>query len=159
MIVSNNDIIKVFLRKAALNKQKQHSIKHLLELIDTYDEARRDQCKLERTTKGFRKTDFHTIAGLNYKEELFDYAVKIKADNPSLPNVPEYTGQPDYDVSKLRQWAINAQIILSEKRAETEQDTTPAKRRGIWNRVRGFFRELYGLTIERITKAFLDKYG
>lgn len=46
-----------------------------------------------------------------------------------------------------------------EKPAETKQDIAPAKYRGAWNRFKGLVRELYGLTIERITKAWLDKYG
>ena len=43
--------------------------------------------------------------------------------------------------------------------AETKNDITPAKRRGVLTWVKGLVRELYGLTIERITKAYLDKYG
>lgn len=42
---------------------------------------------------------------------------------------------------------------------ETEQKPTPTKRRGIRACLKGLPKELYGLTIERITKAYLDKYG
>ncbi len=44
-------------------------------------------------------------------------------------------------------------------KTETEQKTAPAKRRGIRARLKGLAKELYGLTIERVTKAYLDKYG
>lgn len=61
---------------------------------------------------------------------------------------------------KLRHIAKMARKDLTpEKPAETEQNTTPAKRRGIIIWCKGLVRELYGLTIERITKAYLDKYG
>lgn len=46
-----------------------------------------------------------------------------------------------------------------KKPAEKEQGIAPAKRRTIWTRVKGMPREIYGITIERITKAWLDKYG
>ncbi len=44
-----------------------------------------------------------------------------------------------------------------EQPTETGQDTTPAKRKGI--RALVWLKELYGLTIERVIKACLDKYG
>lgn len=43
--------------------------------------------------------------------------------------------------------------------AETGRDITTDKRRGIKAWFKGSAKELYGLTIERITKAYLDKYG
>lgn len=46
-----------------------------------------------------------------------------------------------------------------EKPAETGQDISPSKLRSAWTRVKGSAKEIYGLTIERITKAWLDKYG
>lgn len=46
-----------------------------------------------------------------------------------------------------------------EHPAQTKPDIPPTKRPGAWNRVKGFFIELYGITIERIIKALLDKYG
>ena len=49
--------------------------------------------------------------------------------------------------------------VKAQKPAETERDTAPTKRRGVWTWVKVLGRELYGLTIERITKAYLDKYG
>jgi len=49
--------------------------------------------------------------------------------------------------------------LTSEKPPEKEPDITSTKRPGVLNRSKGFVRELYGLTIERITKAWLDKYG
>ncbi len=53
----------------------------------------------------------------------------------------------------------NVKTDLPEKPAETGQKPTPAKRLGIRACLKGLPKELYGLTIERITKAYLDKYG
>ena len=47
----------------------------------------------------------------------------------------------------------------AKKPAEIKQDIAPAKRRGARKWIKRLGRELYGLTIERITKAYLDKYG
>lgn len=47
----------------------------------------------------------------------------------------------------------------TENPAETEQKIPISKWRRIWIRVKGLAKELYGLTIERIMKAWLDKYG
>jgi hypothetical protein len=44
-----------------------------------------------------------------------------------------------------------------KKPAEKEEDATPDKHRGI--RAWVWLKELYGLTIERLFKAYLDKYG
>ncbi len=60
---------------------------------------------------------------------------------------------------------LKAEYKSGKKPAEIERDITPAKRwwiRGwLWIRAwfKGLGKELYGLTIERITKAYLDKYG
>jgi len=65
-----------------------------------------------------------------------------------------------YDTEHRRVFIEQAlERVKAQKPAETEQDITPAKCRGSWNRVKGFGKEIYGLTIERITKAYLDKYG
>jgi len=57
----------------------------------------------------------------------------------------------------------NTALLLAElkkiKSSETEQNATLGKWRRIKTCVKGLAKELYGLTIERITKAYLDKYG
>ena len=52
-----------------------------------------------------------------------------------------------------------SQDLTSKEPAEAEQNIAPAKRRGIRAWFKGLAKELYGLTIERVTKAYLDKYG
>jgi len=47
----------------------------------------------------------------------------------------------------------------NKKPAEKEPEIPPTKWRRIWTWVKGMPREIYGITIERITKAWLDKYG
>jgi len=53
----------------------------------------------------------------------------------------------------------NVKAHLAREPAQTEQHIPPSKLRSAWTRVKGFAKEIYGLTIERITKAWLDKYG
>jgi hypothetical protein len=43
--------------------------------------------------------------------------------------------------------------------AETEQKAALGKKRGVINWLKGLDKELYGLTTERITNAYLDKYS
>jgi len=69
--------------------------------------------------------------------------------------------QPWYGDKKpfLEVAMMSIQGEVAKKPAKPEQNTTPAKRWGIIIWCKGLVRELYGLTIERITKAYLDKYG
>ncbi|MGD1042160.1 MAG: hypothetical protein ABR913_03740 [Sedimentisphaerales bacterium] len=48
-----------------------------------------------------------------------------------------------------------AKETVQDDPAETKQNVTPAKH---W-KITAWAKELYGMTIERITKAYLDKYG
>ena len=88
-------------------------------------------------------------------------------------NLDDWKGLHDQLISLIEvhnvMWSIsietikrNAKLALQQvlqKPTETEQISTPPKRGRIWNRLMGPVKEYYGLTVERVTKAFLDKYG
>lgn len=85
--------------------------------------------------------------------EALDLLDQIEVDIPSAT---------DHQLLKYESlFDIYTELLRAEreKPAETEQTTTPSKCRKIWNRLMGPVKEYYGLTVERITKAFLDKYG
>lgn len=79
------------------------------------------------------------------------YATRLRKSNPKLPPLPQPKSDPITALRYLQEWTIQS--------AGTERNATPTKRRGIWMWIKGLAIELYGLTIERITKAYLDKYG
>lgn len=57
-------------------------------------------------------------------------------------------------------WRQNAHVYSSWIRlVRNAWKTIPAERKTTGTRLKGVVKELYGLTIERITKAYLDKYG
>ncbi len=57
-------------------------------------------------------------------------------------------------------WCQNAHAYDSWMRlVRIAWKTIPAERKTTGTRLKGVVKELYGLTIERITKAYLDKYG
>jgi len=66
----------------------------------------------------------------------------------------------DTVVATLKEISQAARTDLTPKKpAEADQKATPAKRGKIITWIKGLAKEFYGLTIERITKAYLDKYG
>ncbi len=65
--------------------------------------------------------------------------------------------KPEFLLNELNTALENVKTNLADNYPETEQDTTPDKHRGI--RAWVWLKELYGLTTERVTKAWLDKYG
>jgi len=79
----------------------------------------------------------------------------VTRDRSSLNTIKDMQTTIQTSFQAVRQ---DVQLVKKEP-AEPEQKTTPAKRRGIIIWCKGLVRELYGLTIERITKAYLDKYG
>ncbi len=54
---------------------------------------------------------------------------------------------------------LASKAVRNEQPAETEQSAALNEWRKVINWLKGLAKELYGLTIERITKAYLDKYG
>jgi len=62
-------------------------------------------------------------------------------------------------VHELQRIKAKLEYEQASKPAESEQNAIPAKRWRIWTKFKGLAKELYGLSIERITKAYLDKYG
>jgi hypothetical protein len=57
----------------------------------------------------------------------FNRALGIREKNPSLPRVPDYTGNPEVDEKNLRQWCIDvqaqeAQGVALSRREDVEAD-------------------------------------
>jgi len=82
-------------------------------------------------------------ANSSYAEAIYGWVVDFSG---TLRKYVE--SQPTKDTG------INADLA-STKPEETKQNVTPAKH---W-KIIAWAKELYGMTIERITKAYLDKYG
>jgi len=61
-------------------------------------------------------------------------------------------------IKRIREKELEADLATT-KQVETKQNATPTKHWKIIAWFKGLSKELYGLTIERITKAYLDKYG
>ena len=100
----------------------------------------------------------HTTQGSRLKQEIERYFLK-QTINPVMNNT--IISKKAEVINELQR--IKARLEYNQEQSpdttETEQKPTPAKRRGIRACLKGLAKELYGLTIERITKAYLDKYG
>lgn len=95
------------------------------------------------------------LSGAKLVEDLRE----VNASEARLKEI-ELLGPARRLISRFQQIAQSArEELAAEEPPETKPAITPTKRTGVWNRFKGFVRELYGLTIERITKAWLDKYG
>ena len=81
----------------------------------------------------------------------------IKSSLIQRCNVPDPTNLTWGEILAHLEVYLHSQ--KAENPAEPEQNIAPTKRRGIRARLKGLAKELYGLTIERVTKAYLDKYG
>jgi len=85
------------------------------------------------------------------------------------PNITQFAGwpwKPTDDITSGSRcaasslWCQNAHTYDSWMRmVRIAWKTIPAERKTTGARLKGGVKEFYGLTIERITKAYLDKYG
>lgn len=129
------------------------------------------QLKDEEEFKAIKRTLYKGIEGkraepdselFRSSKDLLDRVTRFQSDPSSVTRHEMRKFEDDLSVYfSLWQGEDNkrSESASAEKPAETKPDIPPAKRRRARKGIKLLGRELYGLTIERITKAYLDKYG